>query len=53
MANFLIGALFTYGIFATLAFRESEKELKKLNRTIKAKKNHPSSGVIPINRKVG
>jgi hypothetical protein len=53
MANFLIGALFTYGIFATLAFMDSEKDLKKLNRTIKAKKNHPSSGVIPMKRKVG
>lgn len=53
MANLLIGALFTYGIFATLAFMDSERDLKKLKRTIKVKKNHPSSGLIPINRKVG
>lgn len=53
MTMFFIGALFTYSVFATLAFMDSEKQLKKLQKTIKAKKNHPSSGVIPMNRKVG
>ena len=53
MAMFFIGMLFAYGIFATLAYMDSERDLSKLNKTIKAKRNHPSSGIIQINRKVG
>lgn len=53
MAMFFTGMLFAYGIFASLAYMESEKELSKIKKAIKSKKNHPSSGLIQLNRKVG
>jgi len=52
MYQFIIGILTTYSVLSTMAFFESEKDLKKFKRITLAKKNHPSSTITQMNRKV-